>query len=383
MTPDAYTVPMNTTTRSYAGPAVAAALACAVIQASLVASFVEPAGSSGAPDPETLVNEILDDYHPCAGSPIPAVCRCALMFPPVTYDTDVEFSIAEPGSNSYSLETGRTLMNLVRAIVVAAEPGPGVKLYANPPATPDAFRKLETVVARNAAFDHLELVKVMMLPRQIGGRADRIFGAIWLNGDTKELVVIFRGTQTPFEWYLDLQGGSERKISNSFDVVDGFGAAYQFCQRDLLDTIAAHSPTRVVIGGHSLGGAVAGIAAFDLYQRSRSSGSPYEVYAMTFGQPRIFSPASADQADAAIASNGLVLWRVVNIPDPCPPGPPAAVTGDGVKFKHTAWVAFYDDDVSALPGKDAAWNHHFYYDGYFDPASTIPMLHTAAEADDS
>ena len=45
--------------------------------------------------------------------------------------------------------------------------------------------------------------------------------------------------------------------------------------------------------------------------------------------------------------------------------PPAAVIGSGTKYKHTSNMVVYDDDVSALPGKDLAWNHHYYY-GYFD-----------------
>ena len=87
---------------------------------------------------------------------------------------------------------------------------------------------------------------------------------------------------------------------------------------------------------------------------------------MTFGQPRTFAPEAAKTADDAIASGALELWRVVNMPDPVPDVPPAATSADAVKFKHTASIALYGDDVSSLEGKDAAWNHHWYYAGYFE-----------------
>lgn len=319
------------------------------------------------------MNGLIDGYDPCAGSPAPAVCRCALEFPPVSYDTSVAFTLNAPGKGKYDIATGRTLMNFVRAIVVAAKPPaaaqgePAVKLYANPPATPDGMKKLEAVVATNPNFAHAKLVKVMMLPRFLGGTPDRLFGGIWWLEKEKTLIVIYRGTQTPFEWFLDLQGGEHRMISGSFKVASGFGAGYQFCQKDVLDAIEAYKPTDVFVGGHSLGGAVAGITALDLVQRSTRSSNPYDIHAITFGQPRTFSPTAADRANAAIKSGALELWRVVNIPDPVPATPPAAITAKGVKYKHTDWVVFYDEDASARPGYNAAWNHHFYYDGYFKP----------------
>ncbi|MDG2094141.1 MAG: lipase family protein [Phycisphaerales bacterium] len=319
-------------------------------------------------DHESLIDQLVESYEPCAGSPFPAVCRCALEFPPVSFDTRVAFDLESVDGSEYSQSSGWTLMNLVRGIVVAARPidDSGVKLYVNPPATPDAFERLQGVISRNPSFKGMSLVKVIMLPRHVGGSPDRLFGAIWWIAEEKRMVVIFRGTQTPFEWYLDQQAGTHRRISNSFDVADGFGAAYQFCQTAVLGSIESHEPDEVVVGGHSLGGAVAGIAAFDLHQRSLKSGRPYKVRAMTFGQPRTFAPDDADLVNKAVESGDLDLWRIVNLPDPVPPSPPAAVTSSGTKYKHTSRMVLYDEDVSALPGKDSAWNHHYYYDGYFD-----------------
>jgi hypothetical protein len=117
------------------------------------------------------------------------------------------------------------------------------------------------------------------------------------------------------------------------------------------------------------------MTALDLYQRSKASGHPYQVHAMTFGQPRTFSPKAADLANAAIKSGELELWRVVNMPDPVPDVPPAAVGAKSAKFKHTTWLVMYDDDVSAQAGYSAAWNHHYYYDGYFKPDAAALIQH--------
>ena len=277
-------------------------------------------------DPGRIINELVENFDPCAGSPAPAVCRCALEFPPVTYDTTVAFSLNTGNSGQYDLATGRTLMNLVRAIVVAAQPEPAsdgqppIKLYANPPATPDAMEQLDTVVKRNPNYSDAKLVDVMWMPRSIGGQPDRLYGGIWWISETKTLLVVFRGTQTPFEWYLDTRGESYRKISGEFDVAFGFGTAYLFCQDAVIKAIEMYEPKRVMVGGHSLGGAMTGTAALDLYQRSKAAGMPYSVHAMTFGQPRTFSPASAAIADEAIKSGDLELWRIVNMPDPVPTG---------------------------------------------------------------
>ena len=45
---------------------------------------------------------------------------------------------------------------------------------------------------------------------------------------------------------------------------------------------------------------------------------------------------------------------------------------DMLNTSHAASVALYDD-VSSLEDKDAAWNHHWYYAGYFEPVVRGPV----------
>ena len=321
-----------------------------------------------------LVNAVLDDYDPCADSPVPAICRCALEFPPVSFDESLDFVLeTDPVDGSYDLATGRTLMNFVRAIVVAAAPpapalgAPDILLYANPSPTPDGRRELELVMRRNPKFaSQAELISVIDMPRHLGGEPDRLFGGIWWIESMRSLVIAYRGTQTPFEWYLDGQVERYRQVRPTLSVAKGFGLGYEFCREDVLVAIDARQPAHIFVAGHSLGGAVAAITAVDLQARLVRTMNNAKVHGMTFGQPRTFAPDATERIDSAIATGDLELWRVVNQPDPVPTVPPAATSANGIKYQHTSRVVFYDVNAASKPGRSAAWNHHFYYDGYFD-----------------
>ena len=324
-------------------------------------------------DDRALTNNLISEFDPCAGSPNEAVCRCALEFPPVTYDTSVPFDLSLPGDRGdYSLAAGRTLMNLIRANVAAIEtPSTSereMRLFVNPPPTPEAASNLVQLVHTNPGFVDLQLVKTLELPRHLGGEPDRLFGSIWWHGDSSDLIITFRGTQTPFEFHLDTLVNNQLLIKctstgRPLMVCEGFGTGYLMMRQAILDAIEPYRSRakRIFIGGHSLGGAIAAIATADLACRGYAP-----VTGMTFGQPRVFSPETSMQVDQMQDDESMILWRVVNASDPVPAVPPAAVTGNGVKFKHTSAAAIYLDDPSAQAGKGAAWNHHFYYEGYFD-----------------
>ena len=356
--------------------------ACTALLLSLALTPLSLAQDSTAPatSSDELMNDMITTLDPCAGSPNEAVCRCALEFPPVTYDTSVPLVLVAGDTSPNSIATGRTLMNLIRATVVSIAPNPDaeppIRLYVNPPATPDPGPALEKLVHTNPAFKDLKLVEVLMLPRHLGQEADRLFGSIWLHPPTRTLVIAFRGTQTPFEFHLDTLVDAHRTVDSDgktrLIAAEGFATGYLMMRETILSTLRSYQDqaTKILVTGHSLGGAIAAIAVMDLeFQQST------RVIGMTFGQPRVFSPTSADLvnefrlvAHQMHIPQGII--RVVCESDPIPNVPPAAVTGDGVKFKHTTSSVTYFDDPSATPGKGAEWNHHFYYDGYFDDEKT-------------
>lgn len=340
-----------------------------------------------------LVNAVLDDYDPCADSPVPAVCRCALEFPPVSFDESLDFVLeADPADGAYDLATGRTLMNFVRAIVVAAAPpapapgAPDILLYANPSPTPEGRRELELVMRRNPNFAEAELISVIDMPRHLGGEPDRLFGGIWWIESMRSLVIAYRGTQTPFEWYLDGQVGTYRNVRPTLAVANGFGLGYEFCREEVLVAIDARQPAHIFVAGHSLGAAVAAITAVDLQARLVRTMNNAKVHGMTFGQPRTFAPDATERIDSAIAAGDLELWRVVNQPDPVPTVPPAATSANGIKYQHTRRAAFYDVNAASQPGRSAAWNHHFYFEGYFEAWPSLvrgPEVPGASNASES
>ena len=351
-------------------------LSLALTPLSLAQDSTTPATSS-----DKLMNTMITTVDPCAGSPNEAVCRCALEFPPVTYDTSVSLALGEDDTSPNGLATGRTLMNLIRATVVSIAPDPEaeppIRLYINPPSTPDPGPALEQLVHTNPAFKDLKLVEVLMLPRHLGQKADRLFGAIWLHPPTHSLVIVFRGTQTPFEFHLDTLVGAHQTVGNLVDksqliAAEGFATGYLMMRETILSTVKSYQEqtSQILVAGHSLGGAIAAIATTDLLFQQNGL-----VRGMTFGQPRVFSPTTADFANEFRFVGNVMgmpqgIIRVVCESDPVPTVPPAAVTGDGVKFKHTTTSVIYFDDPSATTGKGAEWNHHFYYDGYFDDEKT-------------
>jgi hypothetical protein len=272
-------------------------------------------------------------------------------------------------------------MNLVRANVVAIKPDSTakqeVRLYVNPPATPDAEDTLRDLVHTNPSFKSLKLVDTLELPRHLGGAPDRMFGSIWWHEGLKALIITFRGTQTPFEFHLDTLVSTQRKIplapaiGTSLNVSNGFGIGYLMMRDRIMNAAETHKDQMklLYVAGHSLGGAIAAITTADLASRYDTP----NVIGYTFGQPRVFDPLSSNVVDMLQCFDQIMtLWRVVNASDPVPTAPPAATSGDGVKFKHTTGSVIYCSDPSSKPGKNAAWNHHFYYDGYFSEDAARP-----------
>jgi len=99
----------------------------------------------------------------------------------------------------------------------------------------------------------------------------------------------------------------------------GFTAAYNELREPVHRAISDLGCTELVLAGHSLGAAVAAVAAFDL----RMVGH-YVSATWAFGMPRIGNAAFVEQFAAAAAAQGVdpPLWRVVHYHDAVPRAPP-------------------------------------------------------------
>lgn len=138
-----------------------------------------------------------------------------------------------------------------------------------------------------------------------------------LNG---QCVLTFRGSDYINAWIQDVRGAilvdwpACTFNGETCQVGSGYLEDYNALTveiRAALDDIGCTRSARLLIAGHSLGGALATLALFDLKQRG------YNVMrAYTFGQPRVGDRAFAG-AFASVLRD-VPLYRVTNFADPVP-----------------------------------------------------------------
>ena len=182
-----------------------------------------------------------------------------------------------------------------------------------------------------------------------------------------EVVVAFRGSEGALDWLEDfditqvpanatLPPGAAAcagcLLSRGFSV-----DTYRTVRAQLLAavraTLAAAGPgATVVVTGHSLGGALAEVAALDLLAEGLPVSASY-----TFGTPRVGNAAwAAAWAAAAEAAMPGAHFRVVHALDPVPRLPPAVLLG----YAHPPREVWYNNAsssfavCSATNGEDAS-----------------------------
>ena len=116
-----------------------------------------------------------------------------------------------------------------------------------------------------------------------------------------EIVICFRGSESRTDWSINLDwqqskdvfkcltDPQEQIVLNSdrsgIKVHRGFYRSYLSVREKIYHYLSTHSRTRVSLTGHSLGGAIATICAYDLAKHLSSEIKALEVY--TFGAPRV------------------------------------------------------------------------------------------------
>ncbi|CAN6357041.1 unnamed protein product [Urochloa humidicola] len=168
----------------------------------------------------------------------------------------------------------------------------------------------------------------------------------------RDIVVVWRGTSTPSELFKDLQAflvsihgeGAAPPPQHPVMVERGFQSLYvsscdgsgTACEehgrfsarsrvlnelRRLVTHFGKEHPgdkIRVTATGHSLGGALAMLAARDAAEMLSSSGGGVQVRVVTFGAPRVGNEAFRDE----LASRGVTVRRVILQQDFVPSIPP-------------------------------------------------------------
>lgn len=129
------------------------------------------------------------------------------------------------------------------------------------------------------------------------------FGFVAQNNQSKNVFVIFRGTETPDDWLSNI--AINQSAHPWGPVEDGFSKLYAQCSPAVLAAVKKTAAAKVFVTGHSLGAALATLAAADLV----ISGTTVQLY--NFASPRTGSPAFADIFNQRIP----VAWRTVNTED--------------------------------------------------------------------
>ncbi|MDB9525573.1 lipase family protein [Oscillatoria sp. CS-180] len=143
-------------------------------------------------------------------------------------------------------------------------------------------------------FESLPGVDATLIESQDEGQTDTQ-AAVLHKVDSKDLYIVFRGTEKGTDWINNFQFrkkiypyGDETTTDVRFH--QGFMTAY-FAVRDrVLKVVNEFPDCAVTVTGHSLGGAIATIAALDIqYNITQHTEQPISLH--TFGAPRVGNSA--------------------------------------------------------------------------------------------
>ncbi|MGC2653062.1 MAG: lipase family protein [Mycobacterium sp.] len=179
-----------------------------------------------------------------------------------------------------------------------------------------------------------------------------VFGLIGRNTATRTAFVSFRGSADLADWLADFDAIPTVyvPIANFGEVAAGFQAVYELVRESIATNLAAAAAgcDDILITGHSLGAALAVLAAPDIFRKMTPN--VIEPRLITFAGPRVGLTGFATAFNTLIES----CFRVVNYLDIVPQVPPAP-------YVHVG------DEVAVDSGGpiDVGWRHSLnaYRDG--------------------
>jgi hypothetical protein len=176
------------------------------------------------------------------------------------------------------------------------------------------------------------------------------------------LVISFRSTVSDDGWELTMNvltdlksypaniGFIDKSVPNAkkyskINVHAGFHNEYLRYREPILESVSQHPDKNIYVTGHSLGGALAVLNAFDIAAHTQR---PVTVF--TFGQPRV----GGKEFRAAYEELVPDTYRVVVDGDPIPRTP-----GTLIDFEHMGNLLQLDGDGAQLPPDDINSNALF------------------------
>ena len=124
-------------------------------------------------------------------------------------------------------------------------------------------------------------------------------------------VLAFRGTADREDERTDVQAW-KFPVGDAGCVHYGFWEAWLSVRKLVWEWPAWDKSSSVMVAGHSLGGAIAQLCAWDMARGGRAAG---QVRVYTFGSPRVGDAAWRDDYDSLL---GGATWHVVNMVDVVP-----------------------------------------------------------------
>ncbi|WP_343708541.1 lipase family protein [Mycobacterium sp.] len=157
-----------------------------------------------------------------------------------------------------------------------------------------------------------------------------IFGLMGRNSANRTAFLSFRGTSDVAEWVADIDAVPDdyRPISGFGEVHSGFQDVYQLVRANIAANLAEATAgcDQILVTGHSLGAALAVLAAPDIDRNMPAN--KIEPRLITFAGPRVGLSDFAAQFDALIES----CYRIVNFLDIVPYLPPAPYVHVGAQI---------------------------------------------------
>ncbi|KAI8613818.1 Alpha/Beta hydrolase protein [Chytriomyces sp. MP71] len=183
-----------------------------------------------------------------------------------------------------------------------------------------------------------------------GGTPFAATGFTAINPNSNTIIIAFRGTNSLDTWISDLLIAKPDydlpSAPPGTKVHYGFLSLWQTVRVEVIENVIhlleAHNDSnpRILFTGHSLGGALATIAAVDIFQHLHDRLVPSQVTLLTFGQPRVGNPTFSNWVNAFNFSN---TFRVTNQDDWTPHLPPLF---SGFKHFHDEmWIATREGDT--------------------------------------
>lgn len=174
------------------------------------------------------------------------------------------------------------------------------------------------------------------------------------------LFIVFRGTQSAGEKISNSMAGKQDAIFDDLPgggVHRGFHRCYESVRPAIRAFLEAHATdrARICATGHSLGGALAFLAAMDI----ATGGLPYRALEVfTFASPLVGSARWARH----FSRQRLAAWRIANRRDVVTKLPPAwlgyRAAGVAVEFTSAAGLPPHSLDQTYLPALRAARGGH-------------------------